>query len=398
MQFEGRWARGGRGSNLPEGRLSVPLQGNIIQTLGTFALKLQSRFDEEPGRKEEEKEDSFLKNLQIYLINSAEEKHFYDFKLVCRDGTEIKCHKIILVSQSKYFQSLLSQEETDSARLDFSGETCRACRDFLYSGSSVMISEETVQDLLLASNYLIMDSLQALCQSYILDRLDVTNCLEIFKLADQTGSQALASRASSVIAFNFGKLFRSEESLRSLPQHLFWRIVSSELLVIQNDFGIILPEPDSRKEISDICNKYLELNGQDESLKKETRIYFRNSFISSQFTSGDNSRPPHFNFNSRGFGKKFIRRVGIFHSRRPEDDSSVIGEAPLAVVLVDGNIQAGLRSVGLTGAGTVEGEERTSVCWMFLTVITSALYLVRSLSHQSTVSLSSLPRVSSSDL
>ena len=357
-------------------------------------MKLHARFDDEPRTKE----DSFLQTLKLYLINSAEEKHFYDFKLVCGDGTEIKCHKIILVSQSKYFQSLLTQEECHLARLDFSGEVSQACIDFLYSGSSAMISADNVQDLFLASNYLIIETLQALCQDFILDRLELKNCLEIFKLGDQTGSQALASRASSVIAFNFRKLFRTEESFQSLPQHLFWRLVSTELLVIQNEFDIILPGDQSSKEISDICNKYLELNGQDESLKKETRKYFKNSFTFSQFTSEDKSLPDHFNFHSQGFGKKFIRRVGIFHSRRPEDDSSVIGEAPLAVVLVDGNIQAGLRSVGLTGAGTVEGEERTSVCWMFLTVITSALYLVRSLSHQSTVSLSSLPRVSSSDL
>ena len=325
MQFEGRWSqgegeRGERGSSVPEGRFSVPLQDNIIQTVGTFAMKLHTRFEDQPMAREER----FLKNLKLYLNNSAEEKHFYDFKLVCRDGTEIKCHKIILVSQSKYFQSLLSQEECDVARLDFSGETSQACLDFLYSGTAV-ISEDNVQDLFLASNYLIIEVLQALCQSFILARLDITNCLEISKLADQTGSQALASRASSVIAFNFRELFRNEESLQSMPQHLFWRIVSSELLVIQNDFGIILPEDQSRKVISDICNKYLELNGQDESLKKETRKYFKNSFISSQFTSGDTSRPHHLNFEARGFGKKFIRRVGIFYSSLPENNSSVIG-------------------------------------------------------------------------
>ena len=287
-------------------------------------MKLHSRFEDQ-----DREEEGFLKNLKLYMMNSAEEKHFYDFKLVCRDGTEIKCHKIILVCQSKYFQSLFSQEECDFARLDFSGDVSQACLDFLYSGS-VRLSEENVQDLFLASNYLIIEALQSLCQSFILDRLDITNCLEISKLADQTGSQALATRASSVIAFNFRKLFRKEESLLSMPQHLFWRVLSSELVVIRNDFDIILPEDESRREISDICKKYLEVNGQDESLKKETKKYFKNSFISSQFTSEDKSRPHHFNFNSQGFGKKFIRRVGIFHSSLQESNSSVIGEEGLS--------------------------------------------------------------------
>ena len=117
-----------------------------------------------------------------------------------------------------------------------------------------------------------------------------------------------------------------------MPKHLFWRIVSTELLVIQNEFDIVLPEADSRKEISDICNKYLELNGQDESLEKETQKYFKNSFIVSKFTSGDKSRASHFNFNSQGFGKKFIRQVLIFYSSSPENNRSVIGEVRLSGV------------------------------------------------------------------
>ena len=318
FQFEGRWAAGETRSRVPEGRFSVPQRDNIIQTVGTFAMKLDSVFD---PRQHQNSEDCFLQTLKLYMKNTSEEKHFYDFKLVCQDGVEIKCHKIILVSQSKYFQGLLGQKECDFARLDFPGAIIQTCIDFLYSGD-LQINGDNAQDLLLVSNYLIIVSLQSLCQTFILDRLEVTNCVEVFKLADMTGSQALASRACSVIAFNFRQIFQDEETLKDIPKHLFSKLLTEELIVIRNNFDIILSEADSRREISAICQKYLALSGEE--LVQEPERCFQYSFTSVQFTSGGHSGPQ--NFTSRGFGEKYIRSLAVFSSTRPGDSCSLIGQ------------------------------------------------------------------------
>ena len=67
-------------------------------------------------------------------MNSSEDKHFYDFEIKCADNIVAKAHKIILASQTKYFEGLLRQEETDFVHLDFSGETVNTILQYLYTG------------------------------------------------------------------------------------------------------------------------------------------------------------------------------------------------------------------------------------------------------------------------
>ena len=90
--------------------------------------------------KEEEQEDlenlgenAFTKNLKQYFTDNDQnqEKLFFDFKVVSKDGSQIPCHKIILASQAQYFKGLFRQENPDSVELDFSFDIVKSCIGFL---------------------------------------------------------------------------------------------------------------------------------------------------------------------------------------------------------------------------------------------------------------------------
>ena len=83
-----------------------------------MSIATRTKFGTEPDQT-----GTFLTRMRSYIMNSPEDKHFYDFEIRCLDKAVVKAHKIVLASQTKYFEGLLRQEEANFVQLDFPGET-----------------------------------------------------------------------------------------------------------------------------------------------------------------------------------------------------------------------------------------------------------------------------------
>ena len=130
----------------------------------------------------------FQANLRNYFLNSQEDRQFYDFKIQCKDGVDVKCHKIVLVSQTKYFEGMFRQQppETNCVSVDFHSDIVGACITYLYTGG-ITINGDNVQDILMAANYFLLNPVQDKCITYILDNMDLSDCVDILKFADSVG-------------------------------------------------------------------------------------------------------------------------------------------------------------------------------------------------------------------
>ena len=172
------------------------------------------------------KEGEFIKNLKAHILNSPEEQHFYDFKIECQDGVEVNCHKIILVSQTKYFEGLFRQQNTDKVKIDFPSDIIRGCIRFLYT-REILIDGENVQDLLIAANYLLITEVSSKCISYILNHMDMTNCIDILNFGDSFGISDIVAVAESRIAHNVQHVLNEKEAQKTLPVHLFRSLIEA---------------------------------------------------------------------------------------------------------------------------------------------------------------------------
>ena len=268
--------------------------------------------------KEPEQNGTFLSRMRSYIMNSSEDKHFYDFEIKCGDNVVIKAHKIVLASQTKYFEGLLRQEETDFVHLDFSGETMKTILQYLYTGD-VEISGENVQDLLMAANYLLITDLVSHCIKYILWNIDLSNCVEILNLADVTSNDQLIQRTLLAISSNIQEIMKKEENVKSIPLHLFKKVLQNENLLIRNSHGVVLSKSAGKILLADICNNYCDINNlgqkEREDLLEITKMNgggLELTFWKSN-TFGEASDGPRVesSFSCQGNGIKFIERIAL---------------------------------------------------------------------------------------
>ena len=306
-------------------------------TVGTFKLAVdKKRIDE---KKETTHENIFIKNMKQYLLNSPEDKHFYDFKIVAQDGLEVHAHKIILASQTEYFGALFRQENPNFINLDFPSNIIKMCVNYLYT-EDIDVDGDNVQDVMVFANYVMIMEVVKVCEYFIINNLDLSNCLDVWKLGDFLGNTAIVEEAKKIVCRNFQTLFsQDEEELKSIPINLFKQVLSSDKLILYSEYNTILPGVEREEKLAELVEKYCAVNNMEKDVedvktllrtdKKKQILSHRESSHLKTFTvshrmgsAGDFPRQEK-SFSIKGEGKKFIRHITLCTVMW--DDRSIIG-------------------------------------------------------------------------
>lgn len=138
-----------------------------------------------------------------------EHKRLADVKI--RTGKQVhKCHKIILSSVSEFFAAMFSSgmKETLNDVIHLQGietETFSSILSYIYLGKNP-VSADNVQDLLSTAVYLQMNKLQLLCEDYLLDHMDIKNCVDIRQFAEVHNCINLVTGALHFVSKNFREI------------------------------------------------------------------------------------------------------------------------------------------------------------------------------------------------
>jgi len=128
--------------------------------------------------------------------------HYSDCVITCRDGTEFKCHKIVLASKSSVFHAMLSAEnmqEASQSRLsmvDIEPNTLAALLKYLYTGD-VDASQST--GLLIAADKYNLQPLRQACESNLVKGLNGQNVVDLILLADRHHAKDLKEAALKLL-------------------------------------------------------------------------------------------------------------------------------------------------------------------------------------------------------
>ena len=120
---------------------------------------------------------SFPSQLAISMDTCYEKQQFVDVSLVCKDGTILKCHKMVLANASTFFCRLLVANEHPHPMIilhDIDADDLKTIVNFMYSGEIQVVQSE-VRRLLRIANI-----------------LEVTGLTQIQTM--ETGSQDLENR------------------------------------------------------------------------------------------------------------------------------------------------------------------------------------------------------------
>lgn len=162
--------------------------------------------------------------------------------LLCVENKEIRAHRVILAALSPYFRAMFLGKLAESNQYrvelyDFDAAAIEWIVQYAYTGV-VEIDEFNVQSLLYASALLQIDELKNACCEFLLNALDVSNCLGIRSLAETLSCHGLFEIAHQFVVDHFGDVLKQEEFLFQ-PYESLKCLLDSKFLNIANEEEVL---------------------------------------------------------------------------------------------------------------------------------------------------------------
>ncbi|KAJ0029489.1 hypothetical protein NQD34_004486 [Periophthalmus magnuspinnatus] len=168
-----------------------------------------------------------------------QEQSFHDALLVV-DGEELPVQKNILAAASPYIRTKLNynppKEDGSTYRIELQGvsmETMKQILDYIFSGE-ITLSEEMVQDMVQASDLLLMTDLKLLCCQFLESCITAENCIGIRLFSLHYCLYHVHYAATEFLQTHFRDVALTEE-FRELPHDRLCEIFSMEKLNVGNE-------------------------------------------------------------------------------------------------------------------------------------------------------------------
>lgn len=165
------------------------------------------------------KDDERAANLLKGFSKLYKNKEFVDVTLVVEER-EFPCHRNVLAISSPFFMAMFNSDMSESRQekitlKDMDSSTMELVLDYIYTGQ-VFLSEDSVQNLLSAANLFQLLSLRTGCAEFMMNHINVSNCIGVYFFARAHECAVLAMKAKEMINNQFTVLCTQQEFL-SLP-------------------------------------------------------------------------------------------------------------------------------------------------------------------------------------
>lgn len=162
-----------------------------------------------------------------------------DISVNCGDET-FNLHAPVLSNGSGYFRRVLSDENAEiSLEFDPNIEvsTFRTIVDSLYTGVVENITLDNVTAILEASHHMEVDHATEACTEFMLQNLDLDNCLNYWLSATLCGNEEVRSQAIGLIGRHLDDVSQSPQFL-GLQSHTVQSILSDDKLQVSSEVRV----------------------------------------------------------------------------------------------------------------------------------------------------------------
>uniref|UniRef100_H3CFZ7 Gigaxonin n=1 Tax=Tetraodon nigroviridis TaxID=99883 RepID=H3CFZ7_TETNG len=171
------------------------------------------------------------------------EQSFHDALLVVGEE-ELPVQKNILAAASPYIRTKLNynppKQDGSAYRIELQGVSMSIMKqilDYIFSGE-ISLSEETIQDMVQASDLLLMTELKALCCQFLESCITAENCIGIRLFSLRYCLHHVHYVATEFLQTHFGEVARAEE-FRELPAERLRELLAMEKLNIGNEEHVL---------------------------------------------------------------------------------------------------------------------------------------------------------------
>ncbi|XP_040214906.1 kelch repeat and BTB domain-containing protein 12 [Rana temporaria] len=178
-------------------------------------------------------------NNLLELINRMRESsELIDIVLVA-EGRRFPCHRVVLASFSPYFKAmftcgLVECNQTEVPLHDVTAASVSIILEYMYT-SQLYINNLTVQGVATAAYFMQMDDIFRMCQNYMMDHMDASNCIGIYYFAKQISAEDLETRSKKYLYQHFSEVGLHEEVLEVGFDQLMTMIMSDDLNVSREE-------------------------------------------------------------------------------------------------------------------------------------------------------------------
>ncbi|KAB5550154.1 hypothetical protein PHYPO_G00050560 [Pangasianodon hypophthalmus] len=161
----------------------------------------------------------------------------FDFRIHVQDEI-LPCHRCVLAACSDFFRTMfeVNMRERDGGSVTLSNLSPQAVRsflDFAYLGQ-MEIMEENVDMLFQMASFLQVSALSQACSDFLIQTLDLSNCLHMLAIAEGYGSSRLLHCAAEFVMANFHALSSSPDFLE-MPAGILRRCLASDSLNVPDE-------------------------------------------------------------------------------------------------------------------------------------------------------------------
>ena len=216
-------------------------------------------------------QNPFCVEMMKRLNIQRKQGHLCDLTLITKDDQELMAHKNILSAASPFFHKLLQSDMKENREgivrfEEISGSAMEDVLEFIYTGT-VEVTEENAEELVVATNYLLVTNLKTIASRFIQQRMCELNCISTFYLAEKYDCEELLNDSKSFIHANFASVADMKEFL-SLEAKEVERWISSDEIVVETE-----------ADVFQIAQKWVEHNKSErkaafEELLRHVRLVF----------------------------------------------------------------------------------------------------------------------------
>ncbi|XP_069822841.1 kelch repeat and BTB domain-containing protein 12 [Dendropsophus ebraccatus] len=155
------------------------------------------------------------------------------------EGQKFPCHRVVLASYSQYFRAmftcgLVECNQMEVTLHDITAGSVSIILEYMYT-SQLYINNLTVQGVATAAYFMQMDDVFKMCQTYMMDHMDASNCIGIFYFAKQINADDLEETSKKYLYQHFSEVGLHEEILEVEFQQLMAMIMSDDLNVSREE-------------------------------------------------------------------------------------------------------------------------------------------------------------------